>query len=147
MKEPSGTEYNIDRHDFSFMDWGGDRVKFDFAYITIMGAPGENGQLQGYFDMLGIKYQSSGVLASALAMDKYRAGVFMTSLFDKDNIEAASPAMYELYETNSVDCLDSDIPWIKFPAFVKPNNGGSSYGITKVKKQEELFPALIKAFD
>ena len=76
---PDGTELPVDRNDFSFM-LDGQKVTFDFAYITIHGTPGEDGRLQGYFDMMGIPYSCCGVLAAALTYDKFTCNQYLKPL-------------------------------------------------------------------
>ncbi|TWV13122.1 D-alanine--D-alanine ligase [Bacteroidaceae bacterium HV4-6-C5C] len=129
----------IDRNDFSFQ-LNGEKVKFDFAYITIHGTPGEDGHLQGYFDMLGIPYSCCGVLAAALTYDKFACNQYLKSF----GIRIAESLM--LRKGQSVS--DEDVlTKIGLPCFIKPSLGGSSFGVTKVKTKEQIQPAISKAFD
>lgn len=129
----------IDRNDFSFQ-LNGEKVKFDFAYITIHGTPGEDGHLQGYFDMLGIPYSCCGVLAAALTYDKFACNQYLKSF----GIRIAESLM--LRKGQSVS--DEDVlNKIGLPCFIKPSLGGSSFGVTKVKTKEQIQPAISKAFD
>lgn len=129
----------IDRNDFSFQ-LNGEKVKFDFAYITIHGTPGEDGHLQGYFDMLGIPYSCCGVLAAALTYDKFACNQYLKSF----GIRIAESLM--LRKGQSVS--DEDVlNKIGLPCFIKPSLGGSSFGVTKVKTKEQIQPAIGKAFD
>src|SRR3712207_703050 len=73
---PDGTKAAVDRNDFSFMQ-GGQKIRFDFAYIIIHGTPGEDGRLQGYFDMLKIPYSCSGVLAAAITYNKFACNQYL----------------------------------------------------------------------
>jgi len=161
---PNGTQIPIDKNDFSFL-LDGKKVNFDFAYITIHGTPGENGILQGYFELLQIPYSCCGVLASALTFDKYFCNNFLKN-FEINVAEAVliRTKNKEQRTKNSI-CHCGQIPllWrgkgrlqslnlqqiiekLGLPLFVKPSNGGSSFGITKVKKAEELQTAIDNAF-
>ena len=73
---PDGNKVPVDRNDFSFMN-GTEKVVFDFAYITIHGTPGEDGRLQGYFDMMRIPYSCCGVLAAAITYDKFACNQYL----------------------------------------------------------------------
>lgn len=128
----------IDRNDFSFMH-GGERVKFDFAYITIHGTPGEDGRLQGYFDMLGIPYSCCGVFAAALTYNKFACNQYLKGF----GVRVAESLMLRKGQT----IADEDVvEKIGLPCFVKPSLGGSSFGVTKVKTAEQIQPAIAKAF-
>ena len=130
----------VDRNDFSFIDENGNKVRPDFCYITIHGAPGENGILQGYFDLIGMPYSTSGVLVEALTYDKFALNNYMRSL----GVKVADSML--IRKTNSHEVSDEDIiSRIGLPCFVKPASGGSSFGTTKVKTAEQLRPAIDKA--
>jgi len=135
---PDGSMPVIDKNDFSFMT-GGQKIKFDYAYITIHGWPGEDGRLQGYFDMLDIPYSSCGVLASALTFNKFINNKFLKSegIRVSDSIRLTKG---QTAETNNI------ISQLGLPVFVKPNDGGSSFGVSKVKESSQLQPAIEKAF-
>ena len=138
VKMPDESTPEIDKNDFSFQA-GEKRIKFDYAYITIHGNPGEDGRLQGYFDMLDIPYSSCGVLAGALTFNKYTNNQFLKSLGIRvsDSIRLTSGQKAE---------TDDIINKLGLPVFVKPNDGGSSFGITKVKEVSQMQPAIEKAF-
>jgi D-alanine-D-alanine ligase len=138
VKMPDGTVADIDKNDFSFPA-NGQKIKFDYAYITIHGRPGEDGRLQGYFDILGIPYSSCGVLAGALTFNKFINNQFLKSL----GVRVADST--RLLEGQEID-VDSIINKLGLPVFVKPNDGGSSFGVTKVKDASQLRPAIEKAF-
>lgn len=129
----------IDRNDFSFTASDG-RHEFDFAYITIHGTPGENGILQGYFDLIGLPYSTSDVLVEALTFNKFALNNFLR-------------AYPELHISDSILIRKGDalpdthtiINKLGLPCFVKPNAGGSSFGVTKVKAADELHEAIDKA--
>jgi D-alanine-D-alanine ligase len=138
VKMPDGTMYDIDKNDFSFRI-SGQKIKFDYAYITIHGRPGEDGRLQGYFDMLGIPYSSCGVLAGALTFNKYINNQFLKSLGFR---VADSIRLLKGRQTDTGDIISK----LGLPVFVKPNDSGSSFGITKVKDASQLKQAIEKAF-
>lgn len=133
------TEYPIDRNDFSF-EYKGEQIRFDFAYITIHGTPGENGILQGYFELLGIPYSTCDVLASALTFNKYSCNRYLESF----GIATAQAIRLRRGETTTNEAVVSRLG---LPCFVKPNVGGSSFGVTKVKHIEEIQVAVNKAFE
>lgn len=134
-----GTKAPIDRNDFSFMS-GNEKVKFDFVYITIHGTPGEDGHLQGYFDMLQIPYSCCGVLAAAITYDKFACNQYLKGF----GIRIAESLL--LRKGQSVSDEDV-IEKIGLPCFIKPSLGGSSFGVTKVKEKDQIQPAIAKAFD
>jgi D-alanine-D-alanine ligase len=129
----------IDKSDFSFTI-GGNKSKFDYAYIIIHGTPGENGILQGYFEMLNIPYSSSNVQSSALTFNKF----FCNNYLKNFGIPMANSVRLIAGEKySSFQIVES----LGLPLFVKPSAGGSSFGITKVKKGEDLVEAVNKALD
>ena len=129
---------NIDLNDFSFT-LEGKKIKFDFAYITIHGTPGEDGQLQGYFDMLHIPYSCCGVLAASLTYDKFVCNQYLKSF----GIPVAESILLRAGQHIDDDRVMQEIG---LPCFIKPNLGGSSFGVTKVKTREQIQPAIAKAF-
>ncbi len=136
---PDGTTVPVDRNDFSFQ-FDGRKVTFDFAYITIHGTPGEDGRLQGYFDMLHIPYSCCGVLAASLTYDKFACNQYLKSF----GVRIADSLLLRRGQTISDDDV---IEKIGLPCFIKPSLGGSSFGVTKVKTRDEIQPAIAKAFD
>ena len=137
---PNGDKAPIDRNDFSFIAYGV-KTRFDYAYITIHGTPGENGIMQGYFDLLRIPYSTCNVLVESLTFDKFaliryiRAFGVNTAksiLVRNDDKERPTPA-----EIESV---------VGMPCFVKPVANGSSFGVSKVKSADQLEQAIQKAF-
>lgn len=124
----------VDKGDFSFM-LNGQKIKFDFAYITIHGTPGEDGKLQGYFDLVKIPYSTCGVYSSALTFNKY----FCSNYLRNFGIPMAKSV--RLFKGNKVD-TDHLIEELGLPLFVKPNAGGSSFGVTKVKEKNQLAEAI-----
>ncbi len=136
--EYEGVFYPINRNDFSF-NTGTTNIPFDFAYITIHGTPGEDGLLQGYFDMLQIPYSNCGVLASALTFSKFTCNNFLKSFGFK---VADSVVIYPGEQYDSAAIIDR----LGLPLFVKPNIGGSSFATTKVKAASQLQKAVADAF-
>ena len=128
----------IDRNDFSFVQ-NGSKVCFDFAYITIHGTPGENGILQGYFDLIGMPYSCCGVLAAAITFNKFTCNQYLKGFGVK---VSESLVLRKGQTVTSQEVADK----LGFPCFVKPNVGGSSFGVTKVKTLAEVQPAIEKAF-
>ncbi len=129
---------DIDKNDFSFVSDGA-KTKFDFAYITIHGTPGENGILQGYFDLLGIPYSCCGVLAAAITFNKFTCNQYLKSF----GIIVSESIVLRKVQQVDVELVNSKIG---YPCFVKPNVGGSSFGVTKVKTADQLQSAVEKAF-
>ena len=134
-----GTTAPIDRNDFSFIENGKKKV-FDYAYITIHGTPGENGLLQGYFDLIDMPYSTSGVLVEAMTFDKFVLNQYLRSY----GVSVAESLLIRRGYEHLVS--DEDImSRIGMPCFVKPANDGSSFGVSKVKNIDHLAPALRKA--
>ena len=114
-------------------------VVFDYAYITIHGHPGENGLMQGYFEMLGIPYSTSGVLVEAMTFDKYVLNNYLRGF----GVNVADSILLRRNETYDEDAIEKRIG---MPCFVKPSADGSSFGVSKVKNADQLAPALRVAF-
>ena len=134
-----GTTADIDRNDFSFTGPQG-KVVFDYAYITIHGTPGENGLMQGYFDLLRIPYSTGGVLVEALTFDKFVLNQYLRGF----GVSVADSLLIRKgYEELVGD--DEVERRIGMPCFVKPASDGSSFGVTKVKNKDQLAPAIRKA--
>ena len=131
-------KYPIDRNDFSFTV-GSKKTVFDFAYITIHGTPGENGILQGYFELLNIPYSTCNVLVSALTFNKFTCNQYLKGF----GIRVAESVL--LRKASSISD-EEVIEKIGLPCFIKPNVGGSSFGVTKVKEKTDIQPAIEKAF-
>lgn len=132
-----GQHSTVDRNDFSFANEQGKTIRPDFCYITIHGAPGENGVLQGYLELIGMPYSTSGVLVEALTYDKFATNNYMRSL----GVKVADSLTIRIGHENEV--TDQEIlDRIGLPCFVKPSRGGSSFGTTKVKTADALRPAI-----
>ena len=133
-----GSHSPIDKNDFSFMDKG-EKIIPDFAYITIHGTPGENGILQGYFELIGIPYSSCDVLVSALTFSKFTLNQYLKGF----GIRVAESMLVNKSKGVSNDDV---VNTIGLPCFIKPNASGSSFGVTKVKTADQIQPALEAAF-
>lgn len=134
-----GTTAPIDRNDFSFMGKNGKVVMFDYAYITIHGQPGENGPIQGYFDLIHLPYSTSGVLIEAMTFDKYVLNNYLRG-FGINVADSILLRRGEKYDEKEIEKR------LGMPVFVKPAADGSSFGVSKVKNADQLAPALRVAF-
>jgi len=133
-------QFNVDKTDFS-LDLNGTKVRFDAAFIMIHGTPGENGLLQGYFDMLGIKYTGCSALVSALTFDKSFCNEVVR------NFKIINVAKNITAFSDHPLGLEKIITQTGFPSFVKPSQGGSSLATFKVNNRKELENAITKAFE
>lgn len=135
---PEGVREPIDRNDFSFTHNGEKRV-FDYAYITIHGTPGENGILEGYLRLMRIPFSTCDVLPSALTFNKFMLNKILKSC----KIDVAKSM-----RIRKGDVVDPDevIRKVGLPCFIKPTDGGSSFGTTKVRTREQIIPAMEEAF-
>ena len=139
MELSDGTTTPIDRNDFSFQE-NGKLVVFDYAYITIHGTPGENGILQGYFELIHLPYSTSGVLVEAMTFDKFVLNQYLRGY----GVSVADSLLIRRgYEELVSD--DEIEERIGMPCFVKPAADGSSFGVSKVKNKDQLAPAIRKA--
>jgi D-alanine-D-alanine ligase len=129
----------VDKNDFS-LTIGRKKIHFQVVFNAIHGTPGENGVLQGYFDMLGIPYTSSDVTTSALTFNKS----YCKSVVAFCGIKTAKSVHLFKHGDNSVKRILGEV---SLPVFVKPNNGGSSVGMSKVNLKKDMQAALAKAFD
>ena len=134
-----GSRSNVDRNDFSFME-GGKRIRPDFAYITIHGTPGENGILQGYFGLIHLPYSTSDVLVEAMTFNKFTLNQYLKGFGVSVSESLIVRKGFEHLVTD-----DEIIEKIGLPCFVKPNAGGSSFGVTKVKSADQIHEAILKA--
>jgi D-alanine-D-alanine ligase len=133
-----GEEVAVDRADFSSME-GGLKINFDIALMCIHGTPGEDGKMQGYFDLIGLPYTSCDTATSALTFNKR----YTVAVAGFGGI-AVAKSLHLVSATQLTP--DQILTQVTLPLFVKPNNGGSSFGISKVNTALELVPALEKAF-
>jgi D-alanine-D-alanine ligase len=137
-EDPKGRYHNIDKNDFTLIT-DQHRIRFDGAFVAIHGTPGENGLIQGYFDMIGIPYTSCDAFCSALTFNKQATKLFLKE-YDIRMAEAILIRKGDMITHGAV------VRKIGLPCFVKPNNSGSSFGVTKVKTEAEMLPAIEKAF-
>ena len=138
---------SIDKNDFSFTRDGVKRT-FDFAYITIHGTPGENGLLQGYLDMLHIPYSCCGVLAAALTFNKYACNHYLSAFGIRISPSILLRKSEWLNDSINRPIVNHQIVNdLGLPCFIKSNVGGSSFGCTKVKTEDQIIPAIERAFE
>lgn len=133
-----GTRSAVDKNDFSIISKG-EKITFDAVFIGMHGTPGEDGKLQGYFDMLNLPYTSCNAATSALTFNKR----YTTAFAGAAGIPVAKSVLFIKGQFESPD----EAMKLNYPVFVKPNNGGSSIGMSKVNQaSEELGTAIEKAF-
>ena len=133
-----GATAAIDKNDFSFK-CNGKHVFFDYAYITIHGQPGENGVMQGYFDLIHLPYSTSGVLVEAMTFDKFVLNNYLRGF----GVRVADSILLRRGEDYDEEEIEQRLG---MPCFVKPAADGSSFGVSKVKNADRLAPALRVAF-
>lgn len=134
-----GRKVEVDKNDFS-LSINGQKVNFDAVFIAIHGTPGEDGRIQGYLDMLQIPYTSCNAIVSALTFNKSYCNKVVKAFNIVNIANSVHLIKGEPYSVGAI--LDS----LRLPVFVKPNESGSSLGVSKVKNVAELLPAIEKAF-
>lgn len=132
-------ESRVDLNDFS-LTIGGEKIRFDYAYIMIHGTPGEDGHLQGYLEMMGVPFSSCDMVSSVITFDKQSTKLAVSQT-------GVSLAKGVLLRESDWIAPDAIVAELGLPLFVKPNASGSSCGVTKVKSVEELPDAIFRAFD
>jgi D-alanine-D-alanine ligase len=137
-EDQKGRYHNIDKNDFTLIT-DDLKVRFDAVFVAIHGTPGEDGLLQGYFDMLKIPYSSCDAFCSALTFNKQACKLFLKE-YDIPMAEAVFVRKNEKIDPSAIEKK------LGMPCFVKPNDSGSSFGVSKVKKKEDLSDAIKKAF-
>ena len=137
-KDEKGDCFDIDKNDFS-LTVNGEKITFDAVFVAIHGTPGENGLLQGYFDMLKMPYTSCDSFCSALTFKKHACKLFLKEY----DIPMANAAFIRKGQPFSPEDI---VKQLGLPCFVKPNDSGSSFGVTKVKSEDMLIPAIDEAF-
>lgn len=137
---PSGKLSPVYRHNFSFKDEWGKDVKPDYAYITIHGTPGEDGTLQGYFDLNSVPYSTSGVLIESLTFNKFALNQFLKNF----GVKVAEDLLVR--KGQEIDPKQV-VATVGLPCFIKPNAGGSSFGVTHCKTIDDVIPAIGKAMN
>ncbi|MFV0607230.1 MAG: D-alanine--D-alanine ligase [Niabella sp.] len=136
--DETGNKQAVDKNDFS-IQLTGEKILFDAVLFALHGTPAEDGKLQGYFDMLHIPYAGCDAATSAITFNKS----YCTGVAKKSGIKVAESVL--LFKHTPVPVEDV-LKQVNLPVFVKPNNGGSSIGMSKVAKAEELAEAIEKAF-
>src|SRR6201996_8801725 len=131
---------NVDKNDFS-ITINGQKIKFDFAFITIHGTPGEDGKLQAYFDLVNVPYNTCDVTTSAISMNKAYTKTIVNGIHGLHTAHSM-----RLFKKDGHD-IGTIAANLKFPLFIKPNSGGSSVGMSKVYNAAALPDAINKAFD
>ncbi len=134
----SGKTSPVALHNFTFLDEYNKRVKPDYAYITIHGTPGENGILQGYFDLLKVPYSTSSLLVEAMTFDKFTLNQYLKGF----GVRVAESILLRKGENAPAEAIAQKVG---LPCFIKPNAGGSSFGVTKCKTLDDILPAIEKA--
>lgn len=135
-----GSTTPIDKNDFSFCE-AGEHKTFDYSYITIHGTPGENGLMQGYFDLIGVPYSTSDVLVEAMTFDKYVLNNYLRGF----GVRVADSLLLRRDDAHKYSAEDIE-ERIGLPCFIKPTADGSSFGVSKVKTRDDIKPALESAF-
>lgn len=137
--DESGLKHPVDKNDFS-LTIQDRRIHFDAAFIGLHGSPGEDGKLQGYFDLIGIPYNTCDALTSAITMNKGYTKAIVEGIPELNIAQSVQLFGYSDQTAGEV------LARLTLPLFVKPNNGGSSIGMSKVNSADELPAALEKAF-
>lgn len=139
-EDTQGIKHEVNKNNFS-LKIDENEIRFDVVFIGLHGSPGEDGKLQGYFDMIGVPYTTCDALTSAITMNKGYTKAIVNGV--KDLNIARSVQLF----SNEPDTTKNILSQLNLPLFIKPNNGGSSIGMSKVKSAEELPEALEKAFN
>lgn len=134
-------QYPVDRNDFSFTDSAARKTVLDYALIMIHGTPGENGILQGYFELMGVPYSSCDVRSSAITFDKSACKRVVSG------VEGVNLAKEFIFRRGEVVDYSAVAQSLGLPMFVKPTESGSSFGVTKVKSVGQMEAALFEAFE
>lgn len=138
---PEGSRPEVDKTDFSVSVLG-EKVKFDYAYIVQHGAPGETGQLQGYLEMIGVPFNTGSAFTCAVSFDKYSCKCYIR----EQNIVYCAPDALITRGDDVKGFVSKVKEKLHFPVFVKPTQGGSSFGVTKVENYNDLLKAIKFAF-
>lgn len=137
-EDGKGRLHQVDKNDFS-LNVNDCRIRFDAVFIAIHGTPGENGRLQGYFDMIGIPYTGCSAFTSSLTFNKEATKRYLSG----QNIKMARSFFIKKGDTIDEPAIAKELG---FPLFIKPNDSGSSFGVSKVKNSSEIKGALEAAF-
>ncbi len=139
FEDADGKSIPVNKNDFSIV-LQGEHIKFDAAFIAIHGTPGEDGRIQGYLDMLQVPYTTCNAIVSALTFNKSYCNKVVKAFNVVNIANSVHLIKGEPYSMGNI------LEQLKLPVFVKPNESGSSLGVSKVKNVEELLPAIEKAF-
>ena len=138
---PEGERPMVDKTDFSAFV-GGEKIKFDYAYIMQHGTPGENGLMQGYLEMIGVPHSGCNAFVAAITFDKFSCKSYLK---DVDFVKCADD-MFVRKGESAEGLARKAVERLGLPMFVKPTDGGSSFGVTKVKRVEDFDDAVDAAF-
>ena len=138
---PEGERPAIDKNDFS-VTVAGEKVKFDYAYIMQHGTPGENGLMQGYLEMLGVPHSGCNAFVAAMTFDKFSCKSYLKDV----NFVKCAEDMFIRKGESLEGLAEKAVQKLGLPMFVKPTDGGSSFGVTKVKAVEDFDKAVEYAF-
>ena len=138
---PENERPEIDKSDFSVV-LDGEKVKFDYAYIMQHGTPGENGLMQGYLEMIGVPHSGCDAFVAAMTFDKFSCKSYLK---DVDFVKCADDIFIRRGE-QTPELAQKAVERLGLPMFVKPTDGGSSFGVTKVKRTEDFDAAVSSAF-
>jgi D-alanine-D-alanine ligase len=138
---PEGSQPIIDKNDFSVSVLG-EKVKFDFAYVVQHGAPGETGQMEGYLEMLGVPCSTCDSSTCSIVFDKYACKCYIREL----GLAKCAPDVYVRHGMDHEETKALVAKNLKFPVFVKPTQGGSSFGVTRVTCAEDMEDAVRFAY-
>ena len=134
-----GKEIQVDKNDFT-VSMNGNKTRFDCALIGIHGTPGEDGKLQSYFEMMKVPYTTCGILSSSLTFNKYMCKQYVIPF---GIITAKSMLVHKNDKVDAAEVVKN----LGLPCFIKPNNGGSSCGVSKIADVNEIVPAIQKALE
>jgi len=137
LVDHKGMRIPVDKTNFSF-ELDGMSLVFDGVFNAIHGTPGEDGKLQGYFDVMGIPYNNCGVISSAISFSKSACNIYLGAL----GIKVARSRLIRLGAAYNADEIIAELG---LPCFIKPTDGGSSIGITKVKERNQFDAAVVSA--
>ncbi len=137
--EKTNKRFPVNKADFT-LNVEGKKITFDLAFIVIHGTPGEDGKLQGYFDLMNIPYTTTDLFTSAVTFKKS----FTNAIVAQAGVNVARSVSIGIHE---IENAASKCQHLKLPLFVKPNKGGSSVGISKVNTQDSFRTAVNKAFE
>ena len=137
VKTEDNSNPQVNLANFSF-NLNGETIKPDYAYITIHGTPGENGILQGYFDLLKVPYSTCSLFVEALTFNKFALDQYLKSF----GVKVADDIL--IRDGNKISPQEI-VDKLGLPCFVKPNEGGSSFGVTKCRSIDDILPAVERA--